>query len=252
MNNQNTTENNTMNGHRDTTWKANMNNASSCTTGAIRATACFTLVFALAASAIAGPTAAAGKLAAKPIAKAASREVVEKAAREAAEKATREVGEKIAREAAEKAARDAAAKAASRSVGKTIVRTVAKPKVLLATGAGTAAVVASHNVSTGARNAIEDVGESVKEVAEKRPEALPKVIKEVARPVRAIANAVISLVILPVVLFVLWFLMPMLHLVRTNVAIKAKEAACEASNRNDGGRSTPEDGVIDAEYEMRD
>ena len=214
---------------------------------------------AFAVSALAGPTAAAGKVVAKPIAKAAGREVVEKAAREAAEKSVREVGEKIARETAERVARegtetvarDAAAKEVSRTAGERIVETVAKPKVILAAGAGTAVVVGSHNVSKGARQAMEDFGEGVKDVAENHPEMLPEVLKEGGKPVTAAAHATSSLVLLVLALIALWFFLPVIRLGRARMAAKAAENARKGPHRTGVGLSMAQGDVVEAEYEMR-
>ena len=198
---------------------------------------------AFAVSALAGPTAAAGNAVAKPMAKAAGREVVEKAAREAAER--------IAREGTEKVARDAAAKEVSRAAGERIVEAVAKPKVILAAGAGTAVVVGSHNVSKGARQAMEDFGEGVKDVAENHPEMLPEVLKEGGKPVTAAAHATSSLVLLVLALIALWFFLPVIRLGRARMAAKAAENARKGPHRTGVGLSMAQGDVVEAEYEMR-
>lgn len=274
--NDNATENTRMN--------ANMKHGNSINGSRAVRMAAIAAIAAFAVSAFAGPTATAGKVVAKPIAKAAGREVVEKAAREAAEKAAREVGEKIARETAERAAREgaekvsrevaeraaregaekiareageevtrgAAAKVASRTAGERIVETVAKPKVILAAGAGTAVVVGSHNVSKGARNAIEDFGEGVKDVAENHPEMLPEVIKEGGKPVTAAAHATSCLVLLVFALIALWFFLPVIRLERARMAAKAAEKARNGLHRNGVGLSMAQGDIVEAEYEMRD
>lgn len=218
----------------------------------IRRMAVFVLTAVFAGAALAGPTAVAGKAVAKPVAKAVSHEVVEKAAREAAEKAAREVGEKVAREAAEKAARKAAAKAASRTVGERVAKTIAQPKVLLAAGAGTAAVVGSHNVSTGARNALENVGEGVRDVAEKHPEMFPEVLRECGRPFAAVAHAIGGVVLLVLAGFAFWFFHPMIRSARARMAARATTVANGTGMNERINRNIPRHDIIDGEFEIRD
>ena len=147
--------------------------------------------------------------------------------------------------------RGAAAKVTSRTAGERIVETVAKPKVILAAGAGTAVVVGSHNVSKGARNAIEDFGEGVKDVAENHPEMLPEVIKEGGKPVTAAAHATTGLVLLLFALIALWFFLPVIRLGRARMAAKAAEIPRKELHRNGAGRPMPQGDIVDAEYEMR-
>jgi hypothetical protein len=280
-----TTEKNHMNDNatENTRMNANMKRGNSINgSRAVRA-ATIASIAAFAVSAIAGPTAAAGKVVAKPITKAAGREVVEKAAREAAEKAAREVGEKIAREVAERAAREGSekvtrelaeraaregaekiareagekvargttAKVASRTAGERIVETVAKPKVLLAAGAGTAVVVGSHNVSKGARNAMENVGEVVRDIAENHPEMLPEVIKQGGKPVTAAAHATSGVIFLLFALIALWFFLPAIRLARARMAARATKLARKEPHRDGVGQTMSQGDIVEAEYEMR-
>ena len=280
-----TTEKNHMNDNatENTYMNTNMKNGIGFNGSRAVRVAAIAAIAAFATAALAGPTAAAGKVAAKPIAKVAGREVVEKAAREAAEKAVREVGEKIAREAAERAAREgsekvtrevaeravregaekiaceagekvsrgAAAKVASRTAGERIVETVAKPKVILAAGAGTAVVVGSHNMSKGARHAMENVGEGVRDIAENHPEMLPKVIKEGGKPVTAAAHATSGLVFLLFALIALWFFLPAIRLARARMAARATKLARKEPHRDGLGQTMSQGDIVEAEYEMR-
>ena len=187
----------------------------------------------------------------------ATREAAERATREAAERATREAAERATREVAERGVRKVAAEAAttavSESTAKLVVKQVTRPKTVLAIGAGTAAVVGSHNVTKGVRNTAEAVGTGIKEgietVADKNPELLPRVIKEGTRPVTSITSAITSLVALAILGFAIWLGLPYLVSVRKRIARNVSRAEREnppsrSSDREDGE-------IVDAEYEMR-
>ena len=233
-------------------------------------TLAFAALIALCAlGAHAGPAGQAGKAAATATTKAVVgrtiHESAEKAAREATEKVAREAAERIARETAEHAVREtaersvrkvaaeAATTAASESTAKLVVKQVIRPKTIFAIGAGTAAVVGSHNVTKGVRNTAEAVGTGIKEgietVAEKNPELLPRVIKEGTRPVTSSASAIKSLVALAILCFAIWLGLPYLVSLRRRIA----RNVARAEQENPPSRSSDrEDGeIVDAEYEMR-
>ena len=241
-------------------------------------TAAFTALIALCAlGAYAGPAGQVGKVSAKATTKAvvgetiqasaekAAREAAEKVAREAAERVARETAERAAREAAERATREAAergvrkvaaeaaTKAAGESTAKLVVKQVTRPKTVLAIGAGTAAVVGSHNVSKGVRNSAEAVGTGIKEgietVAENKPELLPQVIREGTRPFSDLSHILQSVVALVIIGVALWMGLPYLVSLRRRIARNVARAEQENPPSRFSGREDGE--IVDAEYEMR-
>ncbi len=227
--------------------------------------------------AYAGPAGQAGKVAAKAATKAAvgetiqasvekaAREAAQKVAREAAERATCEAAERATREAAERAVgkvaargiREATSKAATTAARKgaaaEVVKTVVRPGNILAVGAGTAAVVGSHNVSKGVRNGTEAVGAGIEKgietVAETKPELLPQVIREGTRPFSDLSHILQSIVALIIIGIAFWMGLPYLITLRRRIAQNAARAEHAHSSPRYGNRDDGE--VVDAEYEMR-
>lgn len=203
----------------------------------------------LATQALAGPAGTAGKVAGRATAKVIGREVAEEAAERTAREAAEKVAVRVAREVAEEAAATATRKAAERTVAEKIVEVVARPRVVLAGGAAAAMAVGAHNVSKGARTAMEDVGESVKDIAEKHPEMLPDVIKEGTRPVRSLANSIQCVVGLAFICLAAWFFAAPLRLLRARITARAERAMREARPARQASFSGE---VIDGEFEIRD
>jgi hypothetical protein len=243
----------------------------------LQALALAALIALRAPGAYAGPAGQAGKLAAKATTKAvvgetiqasaekAAREAAQKVAREAAERAAREAAERTAKEAAERAVgkvatrcvREATSEAATTTVRKgaaaEVVKTVTRPGNILAVGAGTAAVVGSHNVSKGVRNGAEAVGAGIEKgietVAEKNPELLPNVIREGTRPFSDLSHILQSVVALVIIGVAFWMGQPYLVSLRRRIARNVARTERESPPSRFCDREDGE--VVDAEYEMR-